>query len=89
MARTELMGKSVSRHTLLESLKGKRNASLAQTARAITTPGLHGGWGGEETALPRRAMETYAAYTDRLYAQGGVGDIGVAEVREKALLKSV
>ena len=79
MARNELISKSVSRLTYLESNDEKK----AKTARGITTGSRYAYYGPEENALIKRAFNAYEQYANHIYIVEGVGNIGVQEVRKQ------
>lgn len=82
MARTELMSKSISRHTLDLCIEYGYDTRNAKTARGITDGKRHIYYNQTERDLIMKAIEAYGAYADRIYIQEGVGDIGVNEIRE-------
>lgn len=82
MARSELMSKSISRHTLLEALQIHGSTANAKTARGITTGSRYAKYSKEERALIQKAVEDYGSYAEHLYIFEGIGNIGVDEIRE-------
>lgn len=82
MARTELMAKSISRHTikLIEETGGK--VRHAKTSRGITTGKRYKDYSKPEMELIHSAIKEYSTYADRIYISEGVGDIGVNEIRD-------
>lgn len=93
MSRTEIMSKSISRHTLQEVLsdqnqrkpdtdKDKLRISQAKTARGITDGKRQINYSPAEAALIKRSIIAYSKYADKLYIREGVGSIGVMEIRE-------
>lgn len=82
MARTELMAKSISRHTikLIEQTGGE--VRHAKTSRGITTGKRYKDYSKPEMELINSAIKEYSTYADRIYISEGVGDIGVNEIRE-------
>lgn len=83
MARTELMSKSISRHTIKEVLSNRGNIRLAKTARGITDGSRYKHYDIEEKKLIQAAIKSYDEYADHVYITEGLGDIGVNEVRGK------
>lgn len=79
MARNELISKSVSRLTYLESNDEKK----AKTARGITTGSRYAYYRTEEKALIQHAFNAYEQYANHIYIVEGVGNIGVQEVRKQ------
>lgn len=82
MARTELMAKSISRLTLLETLRTGDDTRNAKTARGITTGSRWGGYSVRERELIHDAVKAYGDYAGNLYITEGIGDIGVREIRD-------
>lgn len=82
MARSELMAKSISRHTLLDVLQNSGNMSNAKTTRGITTGSKYARYSREEKDLIQRAVTAYGSYADHLYIFEGIGDIGADQIRE-------
>ena len=82
MARTELMSKSISRHTLQEVLNNGGDMRNAKTARGITTGKKYERYSNTEMELITSAIKTYADYASRIYISEGIGDIGAAEIRD-------
>lgn len=82
MARTEIMSKSISRHTLQEVLATGGNIRNAKTARGITTGKKYERYSNTEIELITSAIKTYADYASHIYISEGIGNIGAAEIRE-------
>lgn len=82
MARSELMSKSISRHTLLEALQIYGSSSNAKTARGITTGSRYAKYSKDERAIIQKAVEAYGSYAEHLFIFEGIGNIGVDEIRE-------
>ena len=82
MARHEIMAKSISRHTLLDVLQNSGNMRDAKTTRGITTGVRYLDYSQAEKALIQRAVTEYASYAQNIYIHEGIGDIGVAEIRD-------
>ena len=83
MARTELMAKSISRHTLELALAGKMGTIYAKTARGITDGMRYAHYGEKEREIIRRAVSQYADYAGRIFIEEGIGDIDVTRIRER------
>ncbi|MCL1914334.1 MAG: DnaB helicase C-terminal domain-containing protein [Eubacteriaceae bacterium] len=81
MARTELMAKSISRHTFLDA-SAKGETKSAKTARGITTGKRYGGYSPAERECIAGAVKAYGEYAERLYISEGMGDIGAGQVGE-------
>lgn len=82
MARTEIMSKSISRHTLQSILESGGDMRNAKTARGITTGKKYERYSKTEMELIKTAVENYGAYADHIYISEGIGDIGVSDIRE-------
>lgn len=82
MARTELMAKSISRHTIIEVLTAGGNTQHAKTTRGITTGKRYQEYCKTEHELIKTAIEQYSIYAKHIYVIEGVGDIGAQQVRE-------
>lgn len=78
MAKTELIGKSISRLTY----QNARKTSLAKTTRGITTGARYDNYSQEEKDLIQTALQTYGEYAQHIFIHEGVGDIGVEGIRE-------
>ena len=83
MARTELMAKSLSRHTLELALAAKMGTIYAKTARGITDGMRYARYGDREREIIRQAVMQYANYAGRIFIEEGVGDIDVTRIRER------
>lgn len=81
MARTEIMSKSISRHTLQSVLSTGGNIQNAKTARGITTGKKYERYSLTERELINNAIRSYGEYAGRIYISEGIGDIGAAEIR--------
>lgn len=82
MARSELMSKSISRHTLQIAMRDGIDTRNAKTSRGITDGKRHINYNRTENQLIRDAISAYGAYAERIYIQEGIGDIGVTQIRE-------
>ncbi len=82
MARTELMAKSISRHTVQEVLSSGGNISNAKTSRGITTGARYAKYNRTERDLIQKAIWKYSSYANHLFISEGIGNIGVDQVRE-------
>ena len=83
MARTELMAKSLSHHTLELALAAKMGTIYAKTARGITDGMRYARYGDREREIIRQAVVQYANYAGRIFIEEGVGDIDVTRIRER------
>ena len=82
MARSELMSKSISRLTLLDTLDNGGDIRNAKTNRGITAGARWGNYSDQEKDLIYRAMNTYGKYAKHIYIKEGIGDIGVDDIRK-------
>lgn len=83
MARGELMAKSLSRLTLLHSLKTGQGGVWAKTARGLTDNGRYLGYGPEELAAIAAALKNYEDFARRIFISEGAGDLGPREIRRE------
>lgn len=82
MARTEIMAKSISRHTLLDVIRNGGNVKDAKTTRGITTGIRYLNYSQVEKDLIQRAVTEYGSYAKNIYIHEGIGDIGVEQIRD-------
>ena len=82
MARTELMAKSISRHTLEIVLYNGGNTADAKTARGITTASRYKNYSPQVIELIDNAIKEYSKYAGHIYINEGIGDIGVEQIGE-------
>lgn len=78
MARSELMAKSISRHTFLLS-DGKTKD--AKTTRGILTGSRYEHYNHAERDLIRKATEAYREYASRIFIVEGVGNVGTEKIK--------
>ena len=78
MAKTELMAKSISRQTLLNSSDMKK----AKTTRGITTYSRYLKYSKEEITLINDAVKAYSTYADKIVIYEGMGDVKTENIRE-------
>lgn len=81
MARTELMARSISRHTYQRARAEGLDTRNAKTARGITAGSRYQHYSQTEKDLINRAIDDYSEYAGNLYINEGIGDIGAAQVR--------
>ncbi|MFI3272823.1 MAG: DnaB-like helicase C-terminal domain-containing protein [Pseudomonadota bacterium] len=81
MSKTEIMAKSVSRHTLLRCVAERKGSHLAKTTRGILTGSRFLEYSMEESTLIYQSMDDYRDYSKHIYISEGIGDIGVKEIR--------
>lgn len=82
MARNELIGKSISRHTMIEERRKGRTTVLAKTTRGILTGTRYSAYTQQERQIIAGALDAYSAYAGHVFFHIGMGDIGVEKVRE-------
>lgn len=83
MARNELIAKSVSRLTLLQDIDTNSTTKNAKTTRGILTGSRYKYYSEKEQQLIQGAITRYAEYGTNIYITEGIGNVGIAEVREK------
>lgn len=89
MARSELIAKSISRHTFTishEKYPSPKDAEqanrIAKTGRGITDGKRYINYSREELELIESAVKAYSKYAGQIFISEGVGDIGVDQIRE-------
>ena len=82
MSRTQLMSKSISRHTIQLAKAQGIDPRNAKTSRGITTGKRYSNYNSTELKLIQDATIAYSEYADRIFIQEGVGDITVETLRE-------
>ena len=82
MARSEIMAKSISRHTIMEVLQTGEDTKNAKTVRGVTAGNRYEKYSNTEKELIKSAVQTYSGYAKHIYITEGVGDLGVAQIRE-------
>jgi hypothetical protein len=82
MARTELMAKSISRLTLLDTLQNNGDLKDAKTIRGITTGSRYKNYSQAEHRLIQRAITAYSGYAKNIYIHEGIGNIGTEQIRD-------
>jgi replicative DNA helicase len=82
MARTEIMAKSISRHTLQSVLATGGDIRNAKTARGITTGKRYINYSQTERDLINSSIMEYSKYAQNIYISEGIGDIGAEQIRE-------
>lgn len=83
MARNELIAKSVSRLTLIKDLIENGSTVHAKTTRGILTGTRYADYSQTERELIQQSIKSYAEYAKNIYITEGIGNVGVAEIREK------
>lgn len=82
MSRSQLMSKSISRHTVQLAMERGIDTRNAKTSRGITTGKRYQNYNRTELELIQAATVAYSQYADRVYIHEGVGDITVDRIRE-------
>ena len=82
MARSEVMAKSISRHTIMEVLQTGGNTKNAKTVRGVTAGKRYEKYSNTEIELIENAVQAYSGYAKHIYITEGVGDLGVQQIRE-------
>lgn len=82
MARSELIAKSISRHTLQYVLENGGEMKHAKTTRGITTGVRYKNYCKEELNIIQQSIEAYGKYANHIYITQSLGDIGAEQVRE-------
>ena len=82
MARTEIIAKSISRHTLQSVLETGGDIRNAKTARGITTGTRYINYNQTERELINEAIRNYSKYAEHIYISEGIGDIGAEQIRQ-------
>lgn len=82
MARTELIAKSVSRHTLQSVIATGGDKRNAKTARGITTGKRYIDYSQTERELINSSIVAYSKYAQHIYISEGMGNIGAEQIRE-------
>lgn len=82
MARSEVMAKSISRHTIMEVLRTGGDTKNAKTVRGVTAGKRYEKYSNTEIELIENAVQTYSGYAKHIYITEGVGDLGVQQIRE-------
>lgn len=82
MARSEIMAKSISKHTLERVLSSGEGGETAKTARDLTVREKYQNYSEKEKEIINLAIEDYSKYAGHIYISEGVGDIGAKQVRD-------
>ncbi|WP_053040254.1 DnaB-like helicase C-terminal domain-containing protein [Staphylococcus haemolyticus] len=82
MARTELMSKSISRETYLDTIEYGGNIRNAKVSLDITDGSKHDTFNNDEKKLIKTAIKRYSEYADNIYIVEAFGQIGHEDVRQ-------
>lgn len=83
MARNELIAKSVSRLTLIESFREYHSKIYARTTRDILTATRYKSYGQAEKKLIKKAIASYAQFGENIYITEGIGNVGIEQIKSK------
>lgn len=83
MARTELMAKTISRHTLLRVVETGEDARDAKTARGITTGARYKNYSKAEIALIKYAEKEYEKYADHIFITEALDAVTVKDIKQE------
>lgn len=81
MSRTELMSKSISRHTIIDVITNGGDTKNAKTNLGITIASRYEKYSKDEIDLIKRATEAYSEYANHLYFIEGIGDIDAEKIK--------
>lgn len=81
MSKMELITKSISRHTLIES--ANKDIRLAKTVRQITNPDIYSKYTNQDQEILEKAINNYEKYANHLYYTEGVGNITTSKIRQQ------
>lgn len=82
MARSELIAKSISRHTAIRVIETGGDMRDAKTSRGITTGSRYENYSKKEIKLIEDATRDYGEYANNVYILEGVGDVGAKQIRD-------
>lgn len=82
MAMEEIMAKSISRQTYIDSVFNGRGEKTAKTTRGITTSQRYRNYSSEEMNAIKEAVAKYEKIAEHLFIYEGIGDIGASQITE-------
>lgn len=82
MARTELMAKSISRHTLIEDIKQNNSTRHAKTTLGVKNGRRFKDYCQEDLRIIECGKQAYKQYANHIYIHEGIGDFGITQIRE-------
>ena len=83
-SKQELMAKSISRHTALESIAQYKNTKYAKSTRGILTGKRYKNYLPEDLQIIQDAVKAYAEYAkDHIFIHQSIGEIGTAEIERE------
>ena len=83
MAKNELIAKSLSRLTAVNSLNYSDSTKTAKTTRGILTGDKYEDYDTLDNEIIQKAISDYSEYAQNIYINEGMGDIGIKEIRQK------
>lgn len=81
MSRNELMAKTLSRLTFIQTVEEGKESKYAKTVRGITEGKRYPFYSDYEKKLIMDAANSYNEYAGNIFIHEGLGDIGVTELR--------
>lgn len=82
MSRYEIIAKSISRHTMLYCKEYGEKYNYAKTTRGIMVGKRYDDYTSKEHEIIFVSGENYKKYADKLFLFEGLGNVGVAQIRE-------
>lgn len=82
MSRLELIAKSISRLTAQICMEENIYIGNAKTTRGITTGVFYESYTAQEIELIKKATNRYISFSNKIFIDEGVGDIGVEHIRQ-------
>lgn len=83
MAKNELIAKSLSRLTAVNSINYSDSTKTAKTTRGILTGDKYEDYDTLDNEIIQKAIKDYSEYAQNIYINEGMGDIGIKEIRQK------
>lgn len=82
MAKYEIMAKTLSRCTYIESVKNHGSTRHAKTTRGLIAGSRYDSYSIDDMRIIHAAMENYGQFAEHIYIHEGMGDIGVKDIRD-------
>lgn len=82
MAAAELIAKSISRETYLQSKRSNAGSIYAKTVRGILDYNRYANYSRAEIDLINNSIKAYKEYAGNIFINEGVGDIGIDKIKE-------
>ena len=83
MARSELMAKTISRYTLIETLAHNGDMRDAKTGRGITAGNRYAGYSKKELNLIKKAVMDYKKFAAHIYITESIGALTVKDIKDE------